>query len=197
MPSTLRLTAMLSIAIAVTACGPSAEQRAAALTDFATIEAVFQHPRCSNCHIPGDAPLQFDGGVPHAQGVVRGPDGKGAAGLPCGACHGEQNPPDSYGPHAPPGAPHWALPPPEQRMAWIDLPPAALCALIKDPSRNGDRDLAAMEKHVAEDKLVLWGWAPGGTRAPVPVAHADFVAAFTRWRAADAPCPEPVVAGAG
>lgn len=82
-----------------------------ALAAFATVQKVFQSPRCQNCHIPGDAPLQFDAGTPHAMAVVRGLDGKGAAGLPCSTCHGESNPPASYGPHMPPGAPHWSLPP--------------------------------------------------------------------------------------
>ena len=74
-------------------------------------------------------------------------------------------------------------------MAWIGLSPAASCEMIQDRSRNGDRDLAALEKHVREDKLVLWGWNPGGERAPVPVPHAEFVAAFQRWAEAGAPCP--------
>ena len=172
------------------ACGPTAKQRSAATESFALVHQVFQHPRCANCHIPGDAPLQFDAGLTHAQGVVRGPDGKGAPGLPCASCHGEANPPASYGPHAPPGAPHWSLPPPDQRMAWIGLAPPALCAMIQDRSQNGDRDLEAMLKHVAEDKLVLWGWDPGTGRAPVDVPHAEFVAAFTTWVDAGAPCPE-------
>ena len=109
--------------LALTACGPrvSPEQKAKAVEAFATVEKVFQHPRCSNCHIPGDAPLQFDAQTPHAMGVVRGPEGKGALGLPCATCHAEANPPASDGPHAPPGAPHWALPPPEHKMAWIGL----------------------------------------------------------------------------
>ena len=46
-----------------------------------------------------------------------------------------------------------------------------------------------MLKHVAEDKLVLWGWEPGGDRIPVPVPHDRFVAAFKTWKDAGAPCP--------
>ncbi|KAF1723146.1 hypothetical protein [Pseudoxanthomonas wuyuanensis] len=182
------------LALAVlTACGPriSPEQKAQALQAFATVEQVFQHPRCINCHIPGDAPLQFDSQTRHAMNVVRGPEGKGAPGLPCATCHAEANPPAGYGPHAPPGAPHWQLPPPDQKMAWIGLPAAELCAMIKDKQRNGGRDFAALTKHVAEDKLVLWGWEPGGDRAPVPVPHDRFVAAFTAWADAGGPCPEP------
>ena len=185
-----RILAILLVVLAPAACKrASPEQQAQGLDAFKTVERVFQHPRCSNCHIPGDAPLQFDSQLPHAMNVARGPDGKGASGLPCGTCHGEKNPPAGYGPHAPPGAPHWALPPPDQKMAWIGAPAAELCAMIKDEDRNGDRDLDAMLKHVAEDKLVLWGWEPGGERAPVPVPHDQFVSAFKSWMDAGAPCP--------
>lgn len=178
--------------LALTACGPrvSPEQKAKAVEAFATVEKVFQHPRCSNCHIPGDQPLQFDAQTPHQMGVVRGPEGKGAPGLPCATCHAEANPPASYGPHAPPGAPHWSLPPPDHKMAWIGLPAAQLCAMIKDKKSNGDRDFAALLKHVSEDKLVLWGWNPGNGRLPVPVPHDQFVAAFKLWADAGGPCPE-------
>lgn len=177
--------------LALTACGPrvSPEQKAKAVEAFATVEKVFQNPRCSNCHIPGDQPLQFDAQTPHQMGVVRGPEGKGAPGLPCATCHAEANPPASYGPHAPPGAPHWALPPPDHKMAWIGLPAAQLCAMIKDKKSNGDRDFAALLKHVSEDKLVLWGWNPGNGRLPVPVPHDQFVSAFKLWADAGGPCP--------
>lgn len=160
-----------------------------ALQAFDTVQKVFQSPRCQNCHIPGDSPLQFDAGVPHAMNVVRGMDGTGSAGLPCATCHAQSNPPASYGPHAPPGAPHWSLPPAAHRMAWIGLPADQLCAMIKDRSSNGDRDFAALIKHVSDDKLVLWGWSPGGNRAPVPVPHDIFVTRFKRWADAGGPCP--------
>jgi hypothetical protein len=34
-----------------------------ALKAFGTVQKVFQSPRCQNCHIPGDSPLQFDAGI--------------------------------------------------------------------------------------------------------------------------------------
>jgi hypothetical protein len=179
------------LAFAVLACGPrpNAEERAQAVAAFATVQQVFQHPRCQNCHIPGDAPLQFDAGLPHAMSVARGPDGHGAPGLPCSTCHGESNPPASFGPDAPPGAPRWGLPAPKHKMAWIGLSPAQLCEMIKDKKRNGGRDFEALTKHVSEDSLVLWGWHPGGTRAPVAVPHDQFVVKFKQWAAAGGPCP--------
>ncbi|TDR44976.1 hypothetical protein DFR29_105159 [Tahibacter aquaticus] len=182
----------LASLLALAACGssgPPAPPKEAAIAAFATVQQVFQHPRCQNCHIPGDAPLQFDNGLPHEMGVARGPTGHGAQGLPCSTCHGEKNAPASYGPHAPPGAPHWALPPPEHKMVTIGLSAPALCEMIKNKSENGGRDFAALLKHVSEDKLVLWGWEPGGNRVAVPVPHADFVAKFKLWSDAGGPCP--------
>ena len=161
------------------------------LAAFETVRAVLQNPRCQNCHIPGDAPLQFDAGLPHAMNVQRGPDGKGSRGLACATCHAASNPPASYGPHAPPGAPNWHLPPPDKKMVFIGLSAGELCRTIKDPQKNGGRDFAALEKHVSDDKLVLWGWNPGTGRAPVPIPHDQFVEAFRTWVSAGAPCPAP------
>lgn len=64
-----------------------------------------------------------------------------------------------------------------------------MCAVVKNPNTNGGKDFDALIKHVAEDKLVLWGWQPGGARAPVSVPHAEFVAKFKQWAAAGGPCP--------
>ena len=148
-----------------------------------------QHPRCQNCHIPGDAPLEFDASLTHTLNVQRGPDGRGAPGLKCATCHAAANPPASYGAHMPPGAPDWHLPPPEKKMIFIDLTSAELCRNLKDVKFTGGRDLAALTKHVESDKLVLWGWQPGVGRDPVPVPHAEFVAKFKEWVSAGAPCP--------
>jgi hypothetical protein len=159
------------------------------LAAFETVQKVLQHPRCQNCHPVGDAPLQFDEGAPHAMNVLRGAEGKGTPGLPCATCHSSENPPASYGAHVPPGAPNWHLPPPSQKMVFKDLSAADLCAQLKDPTKTGGKDLAALLKHVTEDKLVLWGWNPGVGRNPVSVPHAEFVAAFKTWIDAGAPCP--------
>jgi len=164
-------------------------KRQAALAAFATVQAVLQHPRCQNCHIPGDAPLQLDAGIEHPQHVQRGAHGEGAPGLPCTTCHGTSNLPASYGPHMPPGAPGWRLPPPDRKMVFIGLSPAELCATIKDPKRNGGKDLAALFEHLSHDKLVMWGWDPGVGRAPVAVPHDALVAAAKTWIDAGAPCP--------
>ena len=188
----LRIAIASGVALLACGCGQhvTAEQEQAGKAAFATIQTVFQHPRCANCHIPGDGPLVSDASVPHPMSVARGPEGHGAVGLPCASCHGEKNSPASYGPHAPPGAPHWGLPPPDRKMAWIGQSAKATCEMIKDRKRNGDRDLAALLKHVSDDKLVLWGWDPGGERNPVSVPHDQLMTAFKTWVDAGGPCPD-------
>jgi hypothetical protein len=161
--------------------------RAEAARAFETVKQVLQHPRCQNCHIPGNAPLQYDQGLPHAMKVERGADGHGTA-LKCSNCHQTSNPPAGYSLHAPPGAPNWHLPPANMKMVFKDLTSAELCRVLKDPKRNGGKTPEQLLKHVAEDKLVLWGWEPGGERTPVPVPHAQFVAAFKQWISEGMPC---------
>jgi hypothetical protein len=45
---------------------------------------------------------------------------------------------------------------------------------------------------VPVDMPLLWGWNPGGNRAPVPVPHDIFVTQFKLWADAGGPCPAPV-----
>jgi hypothetical protein len=162
---------------------------ARAAAAFETVRAVLQHPRCQNCHIPGDQPLQFNAGIPHAMSVQRGTDGHGAPAMECSTCHGGANLPASYGLHVPPGAPNWHLPKPETKMVFINLTPAQLCAVIKDRRETAGKDLQAMLVHNRDDKLVGWGWDPGIGRDPVPIPRAQFVAAFEEWMKLGAPCP--------
>jgi hypothetical protein len=185
---TLGALALLPLACAGGAVPrPITASKADGLAAFATVQRVLQHPRCQNCHPAGDVPLQFDDGRPHGQLVVRGADGHGAVAMRCANCHGEQNPPAGYGPHAPPGAPHWHLPPKKTPMVFEGKSAAELARTLADPAQNGGKSLDALLEHVSKDALVLWGWQPGGERAPVPVPHAEFVAAFKVWIDAGAP----------
>jgi mono/diheme cytochrome c family protein len=156
---------------------------------FEPIRQVLQHPRCQNCHIPGDAPLQYDAGLVHAQRVGRGADGKGLPALQCSACHQTGNAPAALGPNAPPGAPNWHLPPADMKMVFINLSARELCLTVKDRKRNGNKGMDEFVTHIAEDKLVDWGWHPGGNRKPVSISKEETVAAVKAWVAAGAPCP--------
>jgi hypothetical protein len=163
--------------------------RAAGLAAFETVRGVLQHPRCQNCHPSGDAPLQGDDGHVHNQNVQRGPTGNGMVGEECSTCHGPANPPSAYGEHVPPGnAKSWHMPPPEQKLVFVGVEPGALCEQIKDPARNGGKDMAALRTHL-DDPLVVWGWAPGFGRAPVATPRDTFLTAWDTWARAGAPCP--------
>jgi cytochrome c5 len=168
------------------AAGPDARARGLAAWD--TVYQVLQHPRCSNCHPAGDAPLQGDDQRVHAQGVQRGPTGEGLYAMRCANCHLQQN---GAGPNLPPGAPHWQLPRPDMPLVFHGRGPADLARQLQDPARNGGRTVEQVLAHLRSDPLVLWGWDPGEGRAPVSVPHGAFVAAMESWIAAGCPVPEP------
>jgi hypothetical protein len=150
---------------------------------FTPIQQVLQSPRCMNCHPSGDAPLQTDASRPHAQNIKRSFNKLGGS---CQTCHQETTMP---GDHMPPGAPHWNMPPEATPMVFQGKTPSALCADLKDPSKNGNRSLADLEHHLASDPLVLWGFNPGQGRTTPPLTHAVFNARVHEWIAQGAPCP--------
>jgi hypothetical protein len=189
---------VMMMVVVLAACGGSQqgassdpEARAQALAGWETVRSVFQHARCQNCHPADDVPRQGEDGRLHPMEIQRGPTGHGMAGAECTTCHGPSNPPDSYGPNMPPGlAKGWHMPPPDMKMVFIGMSSRALCEQTKDQQRNGGKDMGALREHIAADELVLWGWNPGFGRAPVPVPHAEFVAAWDTWARAGAPCPD-------
>ena len=87
---------------------------------FIAVASVLASPRCANCHITGDAPLQGEEGRLHSMNVRRGTDGRGTAAMRCTNCHQETS---STIHHAPPGGPDWRLPPAATPMAWRGLSP--------------------------------------------------------------------------
>ena len=150
---------------------------------FAPISAVLNHPRCMNCHPRDDRPRQSNDRHEHLQNVVRGEDGLGFVNMRCTSCHREENNANS----SVPGAPAWHLAP--LSMGWQGLNDAELCTTLKDEKLNGGKNVAALIAHMDKDKLVLWGWEPGGKREPVSTPHATFVTQLKAWAAAGAPCP--------
>lgn len=149
---------------------------------FEPIASVLTHPRCLNCHTATDYPRQLDERRRHAQLVVRGADGHGAPTLQCAACHQDHNIEHA----GVPGAPNWHLAP--LSMAWEGLNGQQLCTVLKDTSKNGGKDVAALVEHMSHDALVLWAWSPGNNRTLPPLSQPDFVAALQAWAAAGAPC---------
>lgn len=154
------------------------------LVAFETVARVLQHPRCLNCHPDDDRPLQTDRSTPHLMGVTGGPEGRGARGLTCTACHGKTN---GAAIGLPPGvSSEWRLAP--TRIAFEGRSAHEIASQLTNPdSTHMTRD--ELLEHVSHDPLVLWGWDPGPGRARVDVSHEDFVSAFTTWLEAGAPVP--------
>lgn len=170
-------------------------QRAEGLAAWEQVYTVLTHPRCINCHTATNYPQQGDERRRHFANVVRGPEGKGVAGLNCASCHQESNA-DSTGV---PGGHNWHLAP--LSMRWQDqrdqpLSSGEVCRALTDRTKNHGLDGPGLVKHNEEEPLVLWAWQPGvrpdGTRrAAPPLSHEEFVAATRRWVEAGMPCPSP------
>ena len=159
---------------------------------FAEAAKVFPSPRCMNCHPAGDQPTQGADNHPHDPPVARGPSDDGIAGTPCQACHMDRVVdlfPGAVARYASiPGAPGWRLAP--IAMAWQGKSTAEICRQLKDKSRNGGRDLAMLQEHVAKDReLVAYAWNPGQGRDPAPGTQALAGTLVQAWIDTGAECP--------
>jgi alcohol dehydrogenase (cytochrome c) len=175
------------------------DSKAAGPPQWQKVYSVLASPRCINCHTVTNYTRQGNDRHPHIYGVVKGVDDKGAPVGRCAACHGDTN----NAVTGTPGRPDWhAAPLP---MAWESAPgrlmtSPELCAQIKDPLRNGNRDLAKLLEHVTDERLVLWAWDPGArwngeARDTPPLSHEEFVHAVKEWIEAGASCPAPTTEG--
>lgn len=164
----------------------NSQNREASLRAFAAVASVLTSPRCINCHVPGDGPLQGDDSHPHAMNVRRGSDGQGSPALHCFACHQTEN---TGTLHGPPGAADWHLPPARTPMAWKGLSASEICRSLKDPAKNGNRTLQDLIPHM-ETSLVRWAWNPGPGRTLPPISHDEFVSRLKEWIDTGAACPE-------
>ncbi|MBP1851533.1 Isoquinoline 1-oxidoreductase subunit [Rhizobium halophytocola] len=156
---------------------------------FTEMGKVIESPRCMNCHPRTDRPTQHEG-LAHTPPVLRGPDGRGVAGLECSTCHGAENVTFPDGKGSIPGHEDWHLAP--RSMGWQGLDLSAICAQIKDPERNGGRSMADLVHHNAEDTLVGWAWNPGIGRMPAPGSQQLFGELTRAWIASGAACPDPL-----
>lgn len=161
-----------------------AEPAQRSLAIYAEMSRVIQNPRCLNCHPATRAPLQRNG-LAHNPPIAEASQSRA---LECQTCHHQHNTPTfAGGIDSIPGAPHWRLAPPE--MAWVGKTSGQICRQLKDRSRNGNRDLAALQTHMAKDELVGWGWHPGIGRTPAPGTQAQFGELAAAWIASGAACP--------
>jgi hypothetical protein len=165
------------------------DQAARSRALFAEAGKVIMSPRCVNCHPAGDRPTQGNDMHAHMPPVTRGDSGVGVPGNTCSACHTDRNftlvEHSSY--RSIPGHPRWGLAPIE--MAWQGKSLSEICLQLKDPKRNGGRDLALLHEHAATDNLIAWGWQPGAGRDPVAGTQQQFGALIQAWIDTGAQCP--------
>jgi hypothetical protein len=152
---------------------------------FTELGKVLTNPRCLNCHPAGDRPRQGDTERLHQPPVERGADGFGLPAMRCSICHQAAN----FEPGGVPGNPIWHLAPRE--MAWEGKTIGQICAQIKDPARNGNRQLESLVEHIGEDHLVGWAWAPGSGRKSAPGTQKEAGALVEAWVKTGAACPKP------
>jgi hypothetical protein len=157
---------------------------------FIELGRVLTHPRCMNCHPAGANPLQGNDRHEHMPPVWREDAAAAAIGTNCAGCHPDANFKVNEGAtyQSIPGHPRWGMAP--LSMAWQGRSLGDICRQLKDKDRNGGRDLALLQEHIAKDDLVAWGWNPGPGRDPAPGSQDAAGKLAQAWIDSGAECPE-------
>lgn len=157
---------------------------------FEELSKVLTHPRCMNCHPAGANPTQNDDRHEHMPPVWREDVAAASIGTTCSGCHTNANfavsGASTY--KSIPGHPRWGLAP--LSMAWQGKSVGDICRQLKDKDRNGGRDLAMLQEHIAKDDLVAWGWNPGPGRESAPGSQETAGKLAQAWIDSGAECPE-------
>lgn len=195
--------AMLLLATTVFAQGgtiaidPPAEgsvSRADGRAAWARIYEVTSHPRCANCHVgPSDRPMwsgpSYGRTRPHGMNIRAGDSRVGVEYVPCATCHVDDSATRRGNPephHAPRVTAPWRLAPVE--ADWFGRSSREICEQLRDPDRNGGRDMMDLARHLDHDVILHWAWNPGGGREPTPYSLQAHVDDLLTWGAAGFPC---------
>jgi len=173
---------------------PGSVTREDGLAAWGRIYAVVSHPRCANCHTDDEnTPMWTTEGESqiHGMHINAGESRRGEEFLPCVTCHATSTLPNVT-PHAPPhaGMP-WQLAPVE--FLWFGKSSATICAQLRDPRTNGNRDGDGLVEHILHDRslqgFITWAFDPGGDREPAPGTLQEHLDDTIAWVAAGMPCP--------
>lgn len=172
---------------------PETATRAEGLAAFDRIYEVASHPRCSNCHVGADNIPMWSGPTygktrPHGMAINAGESRIGAETTPCSACHAVNTRLNDIPHAAPQVAMTWMLAPVE--AAWFGKTSDEICQQLRDPERNGGRDMLDLAAHLDHDLILHWAWTPGGGRAPAPYSLQEHVDDILIWGVAGMPCRE-------
>lgn len=167
------------------------------LKAWGRIYEVASHPRCSNCHVgASDKPMwsgpSYRKARPHGMNIRAGESRIGAEFITCNTCHTTKSEDwenaNATAHAAPRVAMDWALAPVE--ADWFGRSSEQICAQLRDPALNGDRDIQALAQHLDHDLILHWAWAPGGGREPAPYSLVEHIEDILKWGAAGTPCPQ-------
>ena len=165
-----------ALALVATAMAQQPDQASRSIALFREAGKVLQQPALPQLPSGGRA---ADANRSHdAAHAVRGarPDGHGAPGLPCNACHHAAN----YAESGVPGHPKWHLAP--ASMAWAGKSLGEICRQIKDPARNGGLDMPApAAAHGRGHSGRLGLGARAASARPAPGTQAEFGATMRAW----------------
>ena len=176
---------------------PASATLSEGLDAWARIYEVTSHPRCSNCHTgESDRPMwsgpSYGRTRPHGMNIQAGESRIGAEHILCSTCHttkSEDWDNANAMPHATPRvAMNWQLAPVE--AAWFGRSSVEICEQLRDPTRNGDRDMLGLASHLDHDLILHWAWEPGGGREPAPYSLQEHVNDILIWGTAGFPCPD-------
>lgn len=172
---------------------PATASRDEGLAAFNRIYEVASHPRCSNCHVGADNRPMWSGPSygetrPHGMNINAGESRIGAETLPCATCHAVSDRLNDTPHAAPQVAMTWMLAPVEAE--WFGKSEAEICTQLRDPDRNGGRDMLELASHLDHDLILHWAWNPGGGREPAPYSLQDHVNDILTWGVAGFPCVE-------
>ena len=162
------------------------------LEAWSRIFEVASHPRCSNCHVGADNRPMWSGPSygrtrPHGMNVNAGESRIGVEYVLCSTCHAQRSEGGNNAPHmAPQVAADWRLAPVEAE--WFGKSSDEICNQLRDPARNGDRDMIDLASHLDHDVILHWAWNPGGGREAAPYSLQEHVDDILIWGVAGMPC---------
>jgi len=167
------------------------------LEAWSRIFEVASHPRCANCHTgESDRPMwsgpSYGKTRVHGMNIQAGASRMGSENLLCMTCHttkSEDWDNANAVPHtAPRVAMNWALAPVEAH--WFGQSSEQICAQLRNPETNGNRDTVQIAEHLNHDLILHWAWEPGGGREPAPYSLQEHVNDILAWGVAGTPCPQ-------
>ena len=175
---------------------PAAATTAEGLEAWSRIYEVVSHPRCSNCHTgESDRPMwsgpSYGKPRPHGMNIQAGASRIGAEYIQCSTCHTTKDEDWDNANSMPHSAPRvamfWQLAPVE--ADWFGKSTIDICEQLRDPARNGDRDMLELAEHLDHDLILHWAWSPGGGREPAPYSLQEHIDDILVWGVAGMPCP--------